>query len=156
MEIVSKSLKDTKEFAREILSEIQKDESKALVFCLSGNLGSGKTAFVKTVGELLGIKEMITSPTFVLMKRYSLLKDANTEIKEINNNFSNIIHIDAYRLKDESDFTALNWNEIIGNRENIVFIEWPEIVKGILPDNAVLIEFEFVNEETRRIKYKGF
>jgi tRNA threonylcarbamoyladenosine biosynthesis protein TsaE len=140
MEFLSKSLIETKKIADNFLSGLKKGDM-ATVVALSGELGSGKTAFVKCVAKTLGVHEDITSPTFVIQKRYEL-KDRQ---------FFNLIHIDAYRLNSFKELESLRWQEILDNDNNLVFVEWPERVAEIIPNNARKINFEFIDESTRKI-----
>jgi tRNA threonylcarbamoyladenosine biosynthesis protein TsaE len=92
------TLADLAQFAKDFLDSIESFASdKALLVALSGNLGAGKTTFTQKIAEQLNIPEKITSPTFVLMKKYS-----------INfGQFKNLIHIDAYRLEDAQELSML-------------------------------------------------
>ncbi|MDO8572771.1 MAG: tRNA (adenosine(37)-N6)-threonylcarbamoyltransferase complex ATPase subunit type 1 TsaE [bacterium] len=143
----SKDIKDTEKFAAQFIREISKQKKQlgATVVGLSGELGSGKTAFVKGVAQALGVKNTVTSPTFVLEKIYTLPPG-----KE----FSKLVHIDAYRLEDKKELNALNWDEVIEDSKILILIEWPECVKGALPKDAMRIEFRFVSEHTREIRVK--
>jgi tRNA threonylcarbamoyladenosine biosynthesis protein TsaE len=144
----SKSLDDTKRIANIFVEKLLimggKTSGKAVVILLQGNLGSGKTTFVKAVADILGIKKNITSPTFVLEKVYKIVNNAK---------FSNLVHIDAYRLSGAKDLDLLGWGEIVDNPRNIVFVEWPEIVGGVFPENTPKIELEFVDETTRNLTF---
>jgi tRNA threonylcarbamoyladenosine biosynthesis protein TsaE len=143
---VSKGIDDTKKIARDFVEKLftsgGKTGGKAVIILLQGDLGSGKTTFVKAVAEILGIKKNITSPTFVLEKVYKIGK---------NQKFSQMVHIDAYRLSDSKDMELLDWGKIVDNRKNLVFIEWPERVSGVFPENMPKILFEFVDENTRNL-----
>ncbi len=140
--MTSKSLKDTENLAKEWLSSLsQKDE--ALVVGLYGNLGAGKTAFSQAVARELGVTDIVNSPTFVIEKVY--------ETKHPH--FARLIHIDAYRLESASELQNLNFEEIVGNKNNLILIEWPEKVQEILPEEHVHINFTFVDEETRKIDF---
>ncbi|MCK9352457.1 MAG: tRNA (adenosine(37)-N6)-threonylcarbamoyltransferase complex ATPase subunit type 1 TsaE [Candidatus Paceibacterota bacterium] len=145
---VSKSLEDTKQIAEAFVEKLLKTRGKtggkAVVILLEGNLGSGKTTFVKAVAEILGIKKNITSPTFVLEKVYKIAK---------NEKFSQMVHIDAYRLSGAKDLDLLGWGEVVENPKNLVFVEWPEIVDGVFPENTPKICFEFVDENTRNLTF---
>ena len=121
------------------------DDKKALIIGLFGDLGSGKTTFVQSVAKAFGVKKNITSPTFVIQKKYQLIS---------NNFFENLIHIDAYRLEGGEDFSNLGWEESINNPKNIIFIEWPEKVSEILPRDMKKIYFKFIDEQTREIIYE--
>jgi tRNA threonylcarbamoyladenosine biosynthesis protein TsaE len=149
MEFVSKNLEDTQKLASDFLSKIKKGD-EATVVALSGELGSGKTAFVKCVASLLGIKEEITSPTFVIQKRYKL-----QVLSSVNNipYFKNLIHMDVYRLKNESELGVLGFAELLKDSDNLIFVEWPEIVEESIPGNAYKINFEFIDENTRKLTF---
>jgi tRNA threonylcarbamoyladenosine biosynthesis protein TsaE len=127
--MISKNVKETKKIAKMFLAEIFKKAEKtkgALVVALSGDLGAGKTAFTQAIAKHLGIKDKIKSPTFVIMKSYKLK----------TKNYKLLFHFDAYRLKNEKELLHLGWEEIIGNKEHIVFIEWPENVSKVIPKGA--------------------
>lgn len=142
MDSVSKSLKNTDALAREFLDSISKKSKKrATIVGLSGDLGSGKTTFVQCVAQALGVKERITSPTFVIMKRF--------KIKDLR--FKHLVHIDAYRLKSGEELLKLGWRELASDPANLIFIEWPERMEEILPSGHLKIYFEFVDESTRKI-----
>lgn len=144
MKIFSKSLDDTEKIAREFVEkEFVKNSKGAIIVGLYGDLGSGKTVFTQVVAKRLGVKETVTSPTFVIEKIYKLK----------GGNFDHLIHIDAYRLKSGDELLHLGWEEITKNPKNIIFIEWPEMVAEILPDNVKKIYFTFVDENTREIRF---
>lgn len=126
--------------ANYLLSMIKDREN--VVIALQGDLGSGKTTFTKYLAKKLGVNDVVTSPTFVIQKRFDIKYE----------NYNNLYHIDAYRLKDESELKALNWDEIISTRGNIIVIEWPEIIEKALPDNVVHLNFTTINESTREIE----
>lgn len=113
----------------------------ALVLALQGELGAGKTTFIQGLAQALGIKEKILSPTFVLMKRFTIY----------DLRFTNLYHIDAYRLSGASDVKDLGLEEILKDKNNLVVIEWAERVKEILPKDTVWLEFEHGGEDNRKI-----
>lgn len=131
------------EVALEVLSEARaaRVSMQATVLALHGDLGAGKTTFVQTVGRLLGVQEDITSPTFVVMKKY-----------EISETWQKLIHIDAYRLESPEELLVLDLETEISNPENIIFIEWAEKVSEILPADTAHLEFSLVNQQ-RFLKY---
>lgn len=145
MKIISKSLKETDKIARDFIEkEFVRNENGAIIIGLYGDLGSGKTAFTQAVAKCLGVKETVTSPTFVIEKIYKLE----------NKKFDYLIHIDAYRLKSGDELLHLGWEEIAKNPKNIILIEWPERVAEILPDNIKKIYFTFIDENTREIEFR--
>lgn len=147
MEILSESPEMTEKIAADFVEKISKilapagQGSGAVVVGLYGDLGSGKTAFVKGVAKAFGISSVVTSPTFVIEKIYKLE----------NSRFGHLVHIDAYRLEKSGDLAGLGWKEISGDPKNLIFIEWPERVQDILPPNILKLKFAFVDETKRRI-----
>lgn len=123
-----------KMLAREILKH-KNNKKEALVFGFVGNLGAGKTTFIQSFAKGLGIRSRLTSPTFVLMKKYN-----------------NLYHIDCYRIKDYKDILALDFAEMVSNSKNIVVIEWAEKIKKILPKDAVWIKFKILSKDRRKIE----
>ncbi len=147
MEAVTKNEKETQELARSVLEEAIKNgfgTNKACVFALSGELGSGKTAFVKGLAETLLIKERVLSPTFVIERRYRVIN---------RRCFSHLIHIDAYRLSSSEELKNLGWEALIGSSKNLICLEWPENVSSVVPSLAIRINFEVISENERRIIY---
>lgn len=110
------------------------NKNTATIVFLKGDLGSGKTTFVKNLCLFLDIKVDIHSPTFVIMKVYDFLYL----------DYKKMIHIDAYRLKSFNDLATLKIDEYIRDRDNIVFIEWPDIVESGVLKPDIQIEFEHV------------
>jgi len=112
----------------------------ATVFALEGEIGAGKTTFVQGFCEGLGLKKRAMSPTFVIMRRHALRRLPNGTSSK-SNFFTNVFHVDAYRLKKSADLAALGIQTIFSTRNNIVLIEWPERAKGIMPKNAIRLKF---------------
>lgn len=124
------SVEETHAFARHFLKELHGGD----VIALSGELGAGKTTFVQGLARALGIREQITSPTFVLMKVYQLPK--------VMNDITQLCHIDAYRLGSADELAAIGAGEYIGDAKTLTVIEWPERVAGLIPRNACGIFFK--------------
>lgn len=120
---------------------------KATVVGLSGDLGTGKTAFTKCVASVLGITEILTSPTYILEKVYIIPHGSI-----VGKRFAKLIHIDAYRLHSADEMRALDWETILLDDQNLIFIEWPEQVKEALPAGVVNLSFEYVGERVRSVK----
>ncbi|OGI88050.1 tRNA (adenosine(37)-N6)-threonylcarbamoyltransferase complex ATPase subunit type 1 TsaE [Candidatus Nomurabacteria bacterium RIFCSPLOWO2_01_FULL_33_24] len=138
-----KNLEEMKKLAERFIKSIDQPlENKATIVGLYGNLGSGKTAFVKKVAEVLGIKEHVISPTFVIFKNYKLNKSR----------FQKLVHIDAYRLEDEEALNKLDFSKIIEDQNNLVLVEWANQVVSALPKDHLRINFEYINDQTRNIK----
>lgn len=132
---ISKNKEQTMNLAKDLALQLKGGET----ICLNGDLGAGKTVFVKGLAKGLGIKELITSPTFVL-------------VKEFNTNNLKLYHIDCYRLESSQDLLSLGFQEWLKNG-NIIVIEWADNVRDILPKNCINIKFEIINETRRKISY---
>jgi tRNA threonylcarbamoyladenosine biosynthesis protein TsaE len=155
--LLSKSLDDTARIAREWLGSLQKKEDEAFVVGLSGNLGSGKTAFTKAVAAALGITESVTSPTYVIEKIYTIKSHSGDLAKSClapTCVWNRLVHIDAYRLESARELEVLNFEELVEDQNNLILIEWPENVKEILPEGTLTIKCEFVSETEREYGFE--
>ena len=107
------------------------------VIALVGPLGAGKTAFVGGLAEGLGINEPITSPSFVLMRRY-------------DSGFTPLVHVDVYRLASLGEFEDLEAYE--EGREGVVVIEWGDAIAQALPANHLTVELTPLSETERSVR----
>ena len=131
---ISKSVEDTLTIAENIESE----KFENMVICLDGELGSGKTVFVKGFASALGIDDNITSPTFNIIKEY-----LNGELP--------LYHMDVYRLDEVSEDIGIRDYYNMGG---VTIIEWAEIIKDKLPEERLEITFKLVDEDTRVLLFK--
>lgn len=129
---VSKSEIETIEFAQK-LTKILPNGS---VIAMKGDLGAGKTTFVRGVAKALEIKDVVQSPTFNIMKIY---------LKGIRP----LIHIDAYRLADLN--TDIGLDEYIGYESGLTLIEWPDFISDLLPKDTFTITIKHMSENQREI-----
>ncbi len=138
----TKSFTQTQKLGESLAKEILKSGTgkSAVILCLQGELGAGKTTFLQGFAKGLDIKEKILSPTFILMKKFKI------NIK----NFKNFYHFDCYRLNSSEEILHLDFKEIISNPENIVAIEWPEKISNILPQHIIKIVFKNL-DKTKRV-----
>ena len=109
-------------------------------FCLTGDLGAGKTTLVRGIARALNIKSVVQSPTFNIMKVYF---DGDRPL----------IHIDAYRLADVN--TDIGLDEYIAYETGITVIEWPEFIKDLIPENAIEVNIRHAEGDTRNITIKS-
>ncbi len=145
--MISNSLDDTRSIAREFLDHLEPHQTHATVVGLSGELGSGKTTFTKAFAEALGLSpEDITSPTFVIQKKFDLSRSGQGA-------FKTLIHIDAYRLEKPEEIERLGWRELLADRSNLILVEWPEHIGTALPSDATRISFAHKGENTREIVF---
>ena len=132
-EFVSHSAEETMELGQ----KIAKAASSGSVFCLTGDLGAGKTTLVRGIAQALNIQSVVQSPTFNIMKIY------------FNGN-KPLIHIDAYRLADVN--TDIGLDEYIGYETGLTVIEWPDFIKDLIPSDAAEIKITNLGENTRKIE----
>ena len=143
MEFVCKSADATKALAKKISSKITGGQ----VLALTGQLGSGKTTFVQGLAEGFKIANHLNSPTFLILKEYP--------IKSLKKKIS-LCHIDAYRLGKIDDAVEAGITDSLGQKNKICVVEWAEKIKQVIPKNAIWINFEGVNENSRRIIINDF
>ena len=144
MQFRSKSVAETQQLAAKLAEKLVVPHSArdgATVVALEGELGAGKTTFTQAFAKALGVKENLTSPTFVLMKQYAIQVT----------NYKLLVHIDAYRLKDHHDLLVLGINELLVDPSNIILIEWAERVAEILPKDRTTIHLDHISENERQI-----
>jgi len=146
IEFLTKNAKETMGLGEESAQKVLETRSgeRAAVLGLIGNLGGGKTTFLHGFAKGLGIKEKVNSPTFIIMRRYKM-QDAR---------YKNFYHLDCYRLNKPREILDLGWKEIIENPKNIVAVEWAGKMKKIMPQETIWLNFEFVNDKTRKIVLK--
>jgi tRNA threonylcarbamoyladenosine biosynthesis protein TsaE len=142
-------IEEMQAFAADFIGKIKPSQNGATVIGLRGDLGAGKTTFTQFCATLLGISENVTSPTFVILKKYKISKIA-AENKDPF--FSDFIHIDAYRLKGGKELNTLGWQDIISDSNNLIFVEWPELVADVMPPSTKYIDFKHIDEKNREVK----
>jgi tRNA threonylcarbamoyladenosine biosynthesis protein TsaE len=116
----------------------------AFVVTLSGELGAGKTAFVKELAKHLGVSHEITSPTFVIMRSYPIPAPAP---------FTTLTHIDAYRIESDDEMRVLGFDAILRDKNRIVCIEWPEKIANLIPEDAHRVSLTVGEGEARTVTY---
>ena len=119
----------------ELAQNIESEKFFNMVICLNGDLGSGKTVFAKGFASALGIDEVITSPTFNIVKEYT-----SGEIP--------LFHMDVYRL-DETD-VEIDFAEYFV-KKGVTIIEWSDMIKDLLPEERLEISFKIIGEDTRLV-----
>jgi len=140
MKFETKSEKETYNLGKKIAGQIKGGE----VLALTGNLGAGKTVFTKGLAAGLGVKQIITSPTFVIMKVYKI-KNQKSAIK-------NFIHIDCYRVGDPESIKAIGALEYFGRADSVVLVEWAERISKIIPSEAIKINLSINKRFGRKIE----
>lgn len=142
---VINSLIEFQSFVIDFIKNLKPEKEKATLVGLYGNLGAGKTEFVKTVCRTLGLNQAIISPTFVIMKIYKIE----------NSHWTNIIHIDAYRIEDSKEVDVLGLEDILKDENNLVFIEWPEKIIDKIGQDHIKIFIKNTDNSGREIEIKN-
>ena len=129
------NLNQIHEAARTFIDHIGNDT----IFAFYGNMGAGKTTFIKAVCEELGVEDVINSPTFAIVNEY-LAGNGNT-----------IYHFDCYRINKIVEALDMGCQDYFDSG-NLCFIEWPENIAEILPDEAVLVHINVQDNDSRIIE----
>lgn len=146
---VTKSPRETERFAKALLKKLLHlaRQKQPLVVGFSGELGAGKTTLIQGLGKLLGIKEKIQSPTFVIIKKYKIGKK--------NLPWGVFVHIDAYRIEKRKEIPHLGLKNTFRDPRNLVVIEWPERIKNTLTPKMIWIELKHRGGNHRHIIIKS-
>ena len=122
--------------AKQFVAHLNNNPEK--VYCFYGKMGAGKTTFIKAICEEMGVQETVNSPTFSIVNEYEA---KNGEI---------IYHFDCYRINKIQEALDLGAEEYLYSG-NYCFIEWPENIDAILPDNVVSVVIEEVEDGLRMV-----
>lgn len=134
MEITIKSLDTIHEAAKEFVKEM----GKGKVFAFYGKMGAGKTTFIKALCEVLGVEDVITSPTFAIINEYTDGKG------------DPIYHFDFYRIKKLEEVYDMGYEDYFYSG-NLCLLEWPELIEDILPENVIKVTIEEQPDGTRKL-----
>ncbi|MBR0598055.1 tRNA (adenosine(37)-N6)-threonylcarbamoyltransferase complex ATPase subunit type 1 TsaE [Sinanaerobacter chloroacetimidivorans] len=126
---------DTWDFGRELASKLKPGDIIALI----GNLGTGKTTLTKSIAEGLGIKDMITSPTFTIVQEYH---DGRLPL----------YHFDVYRICDLEEMYELGYEEYFYGK-GVCVIEWADLIMELIPKESIIIRIEYGSSEDERVYY---
>ena len=135
------TMEELTDAAADSLAALRSRATDRAVLGLSGDLGAGKTTFVQTFAKLMGVTEHVTSPTFIIMKRY----DTDAEP------FRTLVHIDAYRIESVDELAVLGFSEIFAENDTMICIEWPERVGALMPNDATMLTFELSPDGQRTL-----
>ena len=110
------------------------------IFAFYGKMGAGKTTFIKAVCEALGVTDVINSPTFAIVNEYEA------------GNGDSIFHFDFYRIKKEQEVLDIGYEDYVYSG-SLCFMEWPELIEDLLPEETVKVTIEEAEDGTRLIRF---
>ncbi len=137
MNIKIENLENIRESAREFVSQM----GDSNVYAFYGKMGAGKTTFIKAVCEELGVSDVITSPTFAIVNEYR--SDTSGEL---------IYHFDFYRIKKLEEVYDMGYEDYFYSGA-LCFIEWPELIEELLPEDAVRVTIAEGHDGSRTISF---
>ena len=137
MKLTIRSLDTIRETAHEFVANM----GQASVFAFYGKMGAGKTTFVKAICEELGVEDVITSPTFAFVNEYQSTKTGGP-----------IYHFDFYRIKKLDEVYDMGYEDYFYSGAPC-FLEWPELIEEILPNDAVKVTITEQEDGTRIVEF---
>lgn len=129
--------------AKNLVEELKPLAVEATTIFLSGNLGAGKTTFTQLIAQELGVTETVVSPTYVILKKYSLPEGGK---------WKTLIHTDLYRLDNLRDVEILGLHQLAADPTNLLMIEWPKQIPDLKIAPTVTINLETVDEDHRQLE----
>lgn len=137
MKITISSIDTIRSAAREFIENM----GQGHVFAFYGKMGGGKTTFIKAICEELGVDDVITSPTFAIVNEYHSSKTGNA-----------IYHFDFYRIKKLDEVYDMGYEDYFYG-DALCFLEWPELVEEILPENTVKVRITEQEDGARLVEF---
>ena len=145
MEIIIQDPQHIREAARAFIQNMP----DSTVYAFYGKMGAGKTTFIKAVCQELGVEDEVTSPTFAIVNEYSCDSPHST----LHTPHSSIIyHFDFYRIKRLEEAYDIGFDDYIDSG-NLCFIEWPELIEELLPEDAIRVEIEETDNGSRIVRF---
>ena len=136
MDISINSLEEIGKAAQEFVAAM----GDRKVFAFYGKMGAGKTTFIKAVCEELGVEDVINSPTFAIVNEY------------VDGKGDPIYHFDFYRIKNQQEVLDIGYEDYVYSG-NVCFMEWPELIENLLPDDAVKVTIEEEMDGSRKVTF---
>lgn len=141
MEIKIQDLSHIHEAARQFIAQI----GTRTVFAFYGKMGAGKTTFIKAVCEEMGVKDVITSPTFAIVNEYEVPPTPSSQGQSV-------FHFDFYRIKRIEEVYDMGYEDYFYSG-SLCLIEWPELIEELLPDDAVRVTIKEEADGSRTVSF---
>lgn len=138
MEIKIKSIEEIAVAAKEFVTAM----GDRKVFAFYGKMGAGKTTFIKAVCEELGVEDVINSPTFAIVNEY------------VDGKGEPVYHFDFYRIKNLQEVLDIGYEDYVYSG-HVCFMEWPELIENLLPDDAVKVTIEEKTDGGREVQFES-
>ena len=135
-EIKIESLERIREAAREFISHMGDHH----IYAFYGHMGAGKTTFIKAICEELGVKEVVTSPTFAIVNEYTTAEGVP------------VYHFDFYRIKKLEEVYDMGYEDYFYS-DGLCFIEWPEMMEELLPEDCTKVQITENADSTRTVRF---
>lgn len=137
MTITISNIEDIDRAAREFISAI----GTRRLFAFYGKMGAGKTTFIKAICEALGTTDVVTSPTFAIVNEYDTASGRP------------VFHFDFYRIKRLTEVYDIGYEDYFYHSDGLCFMEWPELIEEILPDDTVRVTITEQPDASRLIEF---
>lgn len=144
MDFFSRSPEQTRRVGRRLGAVLEAGD----VICLQGDLGAGKTTFVQGIAQGWGSLDSVSSPTFILVNVYRREDQSRGRATP-----PLLFHVDAYRLDSVREAEELDLDSMLA--QGALLIEWPERMNGLIPNERLWVNLEYVDEEERELKFKA-
>lgn len=138
MKRIAKNVKGTMKLAKVLARSIKGGE----VILFYGDLGAGKTTFIKYFGKYLGVRGDITSPTFTILKQYSGKKHS-------------LYHLDLYRISDPSELEMIGVQDCMNDSNGVTVVEWAELAPDYFGEKVIKVIIDKVSDDMRKIEIVG-
>lgn len=122
----------------DLAAEVVVDHLTSKTVLLYGNMGTGKTTLIKSIVKVLGSDDIVNSPTFAIVNEYQTAKDT-------------IYHFDLYRIENEEDALNFGMDDYLSSK-SWMFIEWPDKIQNLLPNDAAIVTIELNSDNSRTLK----
>jgi tRNA threonylcarbamoyladenosine biosynthesis protein TsaE len=144
MEIKIQDIQHIREAARTFIENMPADST---VYAFYGKMGAGKTTFIKALCKELGVEDEVTSPTFAIVNEYTIPSPPIGWMKgEL------LYHFDFYRIKRLEEAYDIGFDDYLDSG-NLCFIEWPELIEELLPENTTHVEIEEADDGCRIVRF---